>query len=143
MEYVMVPVPEEHLAEVNQFLKWGLVTLPTIEGWDQDAIARFLGELEEPSRSFLLLVAKASAEFTVLTIQDAGEASGRSVHEVLGMVVTLNEAIRAAGGPPIALAIDAQVDSPELGPSGWSLNMVAEVAAAFLDAVGVRRDTTA
>ncbi|MET0903160.1 MAG: hypothetical protein ABWZ52_07965, partial [Acidimicrobiales bacterium] len=112
-----------------------------IEGWDQDAIARFLGELEEPSRALILLSATASAEATLLTIQDAAEAIGRGVHEVLGMVVTLTDAVQAAGGPPLVLAVDTQDGSPDLGPGSWTLNMVVQVAAAFLDAAGVVRDT--
>lgn len=131
----MVPVPEEHAEAVTRYLqKIGQPPTPA-EEWGLDAIGAFLSELDEPSRSLLVLAAEASVGRQVLTVPAAAKAIGCSVNEALGMTVALNDAVLAAGGPWFLLA--AMPISREAAPRSWSLNMADEaVARAVLDAAG-------
>jgi hypothetical protein len=133
MEYVMVPVPEEHVAEVAQYLQWSTAKLPS-DVWDPDAISSFLQGLDQQARLLLLRAAECAEEVTVLTIPDAAEAAGCSEREILGLMMELNARIGAAGGPPFALATAVIDGTTEIGPRAWTLNMPGAVAELFLDA---------
>ena len=135
MEYVMVPVPEEHAEAVNRYLQKVVQPPAPTDGWDRDAIARFWSALDEPARSLLLLVADASVRGVVLTVQSAAEAAGCSANEVLWMTVALNDAVLAAGGPWFLLA--AMPSPAETGQRSWSLKMGAlTVARAVVELAG-------
>ena len=131
----MVPVPEEHLAEVLAYLRWGFSGMPS-EGWDLDAIAQLLRDARRAGRRLLLHTADAAERGVILTIADAATAAGCSEREVLGMLIELNEAVRSAGGPLIVLATAMLHDTTETGPNVWSINMPRDVALFMLNAAG-------
>jgi hypothetical protein len=102
MEYVMVPVPEEHVGDVENFLR--VRTAKAMEtGLDQEAAARLLHELDEHARRVLLDTASAAEEGVVRTIGDAAKAAGCTEREVLGLLVELNSTVASAGGPPLTV----------------------------------------
>jgi hypothetical protein len=130
MEHVMVPVPEEHLAEVKQYLQWNTASVP-MGSWDTDAAAHFVTSLDELAARVLMHAAAAADEVVVLTIPDAAAAAGCTEREILGLVVELNAAARAASGPPFILATALVHGTTETGPQGWTLNMPGDVARLF------------
>jgi hypothetical protein len=132
MEYVMVPVPEEHVAEVEKFLQ--LNTMKTASKvLDHDTAARLLGGLEEHARAFLLQAAEAADERVAFTVGDAAEAAGCTEREVLGLTVELNNAFSDAGGPQLTVV-------PMLH-GARQLIMARDVAELFLAAAGRENDT--
>lgn len=135
MEYVMVPVPQEHAAAVAQFLQWGIVKFPP-GPWDRETTERFLAGLDDRPRAVLLAVAQAAVDGDVIPIGRAAEAGGCSEHEVLGVMMELNDAVSAAGGPTFFLATAVIEGSTETGLPSWSLNMLSDIARPFVEAAG-------
>ena len=139
MEYVMVPVPQEFVAEVTQWLQWNTGTLPP-DAWDDDAIVRFVENLDERARAVLLHVARGSDQVVVMPVTDVAAETGCTPREVIGLVVELNEAARNSGGPGFILATTLLHGQTAAGPESWSVNMPGAVAALLLDATDSGRD---
>jgi hypothetical protein len=138
MEFVMVPVPEELVHGVAQYLQWKAWTATT-GVWDESAVTRLLGDLDEPARALLVHAAESAQETLVLTVRDAAQAAGCSEREVLGITVELNETVRLLGGPPFVLApslLDAQ---SETRPRAWKLDLGDDMAR-LVRAAAERRD---
>jgi hypothetical protein len=132
MEYVMVPVPDNLVTEVEQFMQM-IARSPAGQTLEPDAAAKLLNDLDEPARKLLLQVAKAADEFLPITMHDAAEAAGCSEHELLGRVVELNNLIASRGGPHLTV-IPWMAVQEEGGVPVWPLRMTADVAQAFLAA---------
>ena len=104
MPYVMVPVPEEHVQDVMQFVV-RLASQASVEPWTQDAVAQVFEEIDEPARALLSSVANGVINGKPLTEADASAIIGMNWREVAGMVRELNEvatvpvAPRAGGSP--------------------------------------------
>lgn len=133
MEYVMVPVPEEFVAQVTQYLHWNTGSLPP-DAWPPDAIARLLGDLDEAARRVLLYVAKSAEEVVVVSVHDAAETAGCSDRELLGLIVELNDAVRLSCGLPFAMATSVREGASGTGPQTWAVNMPGDIAKLLLDA---------
>ena len=102
MPYVMVPVPEEHVQDVMQFVV-RLMSQASVEPWNEETIAQLFEEIDEPARALLSAVAKGVISGTPLTEGDAAAVIGMTWREVGGMVRELNDAA-AAGGHPALLS---------------------------------------
>ncbi len=139
MEYVMVPVPEEFVAEVTQYLQWNTGSIPP-DLWDEEGIVRFVDGLDEQARTLLLHAATCASEIVVLPVHDAAVVAGCTDREVVGLVVELNEAVRAVGGPPFVIATALLHEATPTGPDSWSVNMPSPIAELVLDAVGHSHD---
>jgi hypothetical protein len=141
MEYVMVPVPEEHVAEVQKFIAKSIVA-PVQDGSDPGAVTRLIGDLDERTRAVLLFTAKAADEGLDVTVQGASEAIGCSEHEVLGLCTELNVAVADAGGPGLTLVpvLDA---GPVATARPWPLIMNRDVARLLRSVAGSRPDQDA
>ena len=81
MPYVMVPVPEEHVQDVMQFVLREVAKASQLP-WDEESVAQLFGEVDEASRSLLAYAARAITNGTDLL----GGPSGRP------------DAAQAAGG---------------------------------------------
>jgi hypothetical protein len=101
MDYVMVPVPEEFVAEVEQYVR---VTSAKRQGTlDPQVAQRLLSSFDAPTRTLLLSAAAAAAEGSGFALRDAAAAAGCTEHEVLGRSVVINNAVVAEGGPPFTV----------------------------------------
>jgi hypothetical protein len=102
-EYVMVPVPEELVDQVQRHLQW------TIEGSrsgpdDAGAVKRLLAYANETERSLLLFVAEETLSGNNhLALEDVAAAIECSDHEALGMTVDLTSQCMRFGGPGYAI----------------------------------------
>jgi hypothetical protein len=128
MEYVMVPVPEELAAEVEVFVRQTSVKAAA-DTLDEDDAACLLRDLDDRSRAFLLQAARAADERAPLTVGDAAGALGCSSHEIVGILVELNNTILTAGGPHLTLLPIFRGES-----ESWPLTMVRNLAQLFLAA---------
>jgi hypothetical protein len=137
MTYVMVPVPDDMVAEVRQFLRWGLAG-PLLGDLDDDAAARFFASLDDEARRFLLVVADAALDSRVLPVAAAAAATGCSEREALGLMAELNTEVQHFGKLPLGLV------SRELGEASegsedeppYLFTMRADVAAIVVNASG-------
>jgi hypothetical protein len=103
MPYVMMPVPEEHVEAVMNFVLRAIARA-AIDPWDEESVGRVFLEVDEAARSLLSFVARAAADGSDL---DAGEAARKiqlTVREVLGIMNELNATNREANRPPLITA---------------------------------------
>ncbi len=113
MPYVMMPVPEEHVEEVMQFILRAIAKA-SIEPWDTESVNTLYNEVDEATRSLLAFVARASAEGTELADADAARRIQMTVRETAGIMNELNTLTRETNRPPL---INVRVAS-ERQPNG-------------------------
>src|SRR3954454_8446572 len=90
MDYVMVPVPEEHVVDVMTHIA-RLVARASVVPWTDDAVAELFDEVDEACRSVLSLVARNTVADKDLSDEDAADALELNVREVRAIVRDVNE----------------------------------------------------
>jgi hypothetical protein len=100
MPYVMVPVPEEHVQDVMQFILRE-VARASLEPWDGESISQLFQEVDEASRSLLAYTARASMSGTDITESQAADMMQLRQREVAGIVRELNERATKANRPTL------------------------------------------
>jgi len=134
MPYVMVPVPEEHVQEVMQFMLRTL-TRASQEEWDQENITRIFSEVDEISKTLLTHLARATMTGEEVFEASAAKAVQLSNRETTAIVRELNEVSREENRPSLI----ARRASVEVLPNGRSTERFAivveeEVAPLILEA---------
>jgi hypothetical protein len=100
MPYVMVPVPEEHVYDVMQFVV-RLTAQASVEPWTEEAIRELFEQIDEPSRALLSAVAKGVLGGNPLSEGDVGAVIGMTWREVMGMVRELNDTAASQDRPAL------------------------------------------
>jgi hypothetical protein len=100
MPYVMVPVPEEHVQDVMQFVV-RLSSQASVEPWNEETIAQLFEDIDEPARALLSAVAKGVIGGNPLSEADAAAIIGMTWREVAGIVRELNDVAAAASHPAL------------------------------------------
>ncbi len=98
MPYVMMPVPEEHVEEVMQFILRAIARA-AIQPWDTESIGQVYDDVDEATRSLLAFVARASSEGGELDSIDAARKLQLTPREVAGIMNELNSMTRDAERP--------------------------------------------
>jgi hypothetical protein len=98
MPYVMMPVPEEHVEAVMQFVL-RTMSRAAQEAWDTDSVTQLFDEVDEASRSLLAFVARASLEGVDLADAEAARKLQLTVRETSGIMNELNASTREANRP--------------------------------------------
>ena len=96
--WVSVPVPEEHVQEVMEFVI-RTIARASIEDWDDETIEALFARVDEASRSLLSVVARAATTGKELTEQQAADFIELTVRETFGIVREINDAARSGAGP--------------------------------------------
>lgn len=102
MSYVMVPVPEDRVADVMQYVV-RLMAQASLEDWTEASITQLFDDIDEPSRALLSTVASASLAGERLTEPDARARVELSWRETMGLVRELNDIAREENHPPLVL----------------------------------------
>lgn len=103
MEYVMVPVPEEHVVDVMLHVS-RLVARASVVPWTDEAVAELFDEVDEASRSVLSLVARSTAAGKEVSDEDAADALELNVREIRAITRDVSEvAQRSKHEPMLAL----------------------------------------
>lgn len=108
MDYVMVPVPEEHVVDVMQHVA-RLVARASVVPWDDEAIAAVFDEVDEPSRSVLSLVARSTSANKDLPDEEAATSLELNVREIKAIVRDLQEVSAREKREPIVGLREATV----------------------------------
>jgi dsDNA-specific endonuclease/ATPase MutS2 len=108
MDYVMVPVPEEHVVDVMQHVA-RLVARASVIPWDDDAVKELFDEIDEASRSLLALTARSTSAGKDLTDEDAAKALELNLREIRAIVRDLQEGTQREKREPIVALRDATV----------------------------------
>jgi hypothetical protein len=98
MPYVMMPVPEEHVEEVMQFILRALAKA-AIQPWDQESVTRVFGEVDEATRSLLAFVARAAVDGGELDAAEAARKLQLTIRETIGIMTEMNGVTRDADRP--------------------------------------------
>jgi hypothetical protein len=93
--YVMVPVPEEHVEAVMQFILRA-VAQASLEEWDAESLEKLWGDLDEVARSLLSYTARAASAGNELDIADAAQQMQVNQREVMAIVNELANLARSA-----------------------------------------------
>ena len=104
VEYVMVPVPEEHAEAVMNYLRWNVGKPPPIP-FDEASIARMYDLADDLSRALLSVVSSATVTDRELTVAEASDMIGCSDRETVGLTVELNHLTQVEGGPPFVVML--------------------------------------
>jgi hypothetical protein len=102
MPYVMVPVPEEHVQDVMQFILRE-VAKASLEPWDDGSISDLFRDTDEASRSLLAYTARASLAGKDVTEGQVANMMQLRQREVAGIVRELNERAVKAARPALLL----------------------------------------
>jgi hypothetical protein len=102
MPYVMVPVPEEHVQDVMQFVLRE-VAKASQEPWDEGSVSELFQEVDEAGRSLLAYTARASMSGTDITEPKAAEMMQLRQREVSGLVRDLNERAAKTNHPALVI----------------------------------------
>jgi hypothetical protein len=100
MPYVMVPVPEEHVQDVMQFVLRE-VARASLEPWDGDAVSTLFHDVDEEGRSLLAYAARAVVSGKELSEADAAALLQLRPREMAGLVRDINERAAQANRPSI------------------------------------------
>ena len=100
MPYVMVPVPEEHVQDVMQFVLREAAKA-SLEPWDEESVSQIFHDVDEESRSLLAYAARA-----VITGKELSEAAAADLlqlrqREMAGIMRDLNDRATKANRPAL------------------------------------------
>jgi hypothetical protein len=100
MPYVMVPVPEEHVVDVMQYVT-RLIVEASREEWDPDAVEELFLEADEGARSLLSVVASAALSGKELAAGDAVKKLELRMRDLAELLAPLEAAARQANRRPL------------------------------------------
>jgi len=103
MGYVMMPVPEEHVEAVMQFVLRAMAKA-SLTPWDHESLGTVWEEIDEPTRSLLAFVGRAAVEDIELSDAEAAARIQLSVREVIGMMNELSTLTSEANRPALLSA---------------------------------------
>lgn len=102
MGYVMVPVPEEHVQEAMAMIL-RITSRASLEPWDQESISSLFHSVDEPSRSVISAVSRATTAKGAVFDADAAASIEMTTREVLGICRELSEVVHDLNRPPLIL----------------------------------------
>jgi hypothetical protein len=102
MPYVMVPVPEEHVQDVMQFVLRE-VAKASLEPWDEESVSNLFHEVDEEGRSLLAYAARAVVSGKDLSEADAADLLQLRPREMAGLVRDINERAAQANRPNLVM----------------------------------------
>jgi hypothetical protein len=100
MPYVMVPVPEEHVEDVMQFILRAIARASIVD-WDAESFGRLFEAVDEPSRALLSFTARAVLAGEQLYEDEAVRAIQLTAREIHSIARELNEQAREENHPPL------------------------------------------
>jgi hypothetical protein len=100
MDYVMVPVPQEHVVDVMQHVA-RLVARASVQPWDDEELGRAFDEVDEACRALLSFVARNVVAGKDVSDEDAAKTLELNVREVRAIVRDLREVADRGKHEPI------------------------------------------
>lgn len=122
MPYVMVPVPEEHVEDVMNFMLKAMARASQ-EDWDQAQVTEVFAQVDELSKALLSHVAKATLDEREVYETEAAAAVQLSQRETSAIVRELNELARELNRP----AMIFRRPTVEVLPNGRTIDRFAIV----------------
>jgi hypothetical protein len=98
-----VPVPEEHVQDVMQFILREMAQASLV-AWDEESVTALFHEIDEANRSLLAYVARATLSGADITEPQAAEMMQLRQREVAGLLRELNDHAAKANRPALVIA---------------------------------------
>jgi len=111
MEYVMVPVPEDHVVDVMQYIA-RLVSRASVMPWTKESLGDYFDEIEEVGRALLSFVARNVVAGKEVSDEDAAEALELSLREIREIMRETNDGAYRNKFEPLMSPRDAAVVLP-------------------------------
>jgi len=108
MEYVMVPVPDEFVVDVMQYVA-RLVARASVVPWTKEAIEEFFDDLDETSKALLSFVARHIVAGKDVGYDEATEALELSQREIRAITAEINVAAQRNKYAPLVAARETTV----------------------------------
>jgi hypothetical protein len=108
MDYVMVPVPEEHVVDVMMHIA-RLVARASVVPWTDDAVTELFDDVDEACRSVLSLVARATMAEKDVSDEEAATTLELNVREVRAITTDINAAAQQGKREPLVGLRDTSV----------------------------------
>jgi len=108
MEYVMVPVPDEFVVDVMQYVA-RLVARASVSPWTKEAMEEFFDELEETNKALLSFVARHTVAGKDVGYDEAMEALELSQREIRAITGEINVAAQSHKYAPVVTARETSV----------------------------------
>lgn len=102
MGFVMVPVPEEHVEEAMAMIL-RISARARLQEWEQGPFSDLFHSLDEPSKSVLSIVARATIAKNAIDDVAVAEGIELTRREVLGITREINEQANGLGFPPVVV----------------------------------------
>jgi hypothetical protein len=127
----MVPVPEELVEQVQQYLAWGAEHQQALAkpSWDKPAIEQLYRLADPAGRRLLASVAAAVCNGGQVTVAEAARTVGVNEREIVGLCVELNYLVPENGQLRAVLLVGGVPPGEELVAGGAKLLMDPRVAA--------------
>lgn len=133
MGYVMVPVPEEHAAELQQELM-KLALRDSIAAWTEESLAGLVDQLDGGDRALLQELLRSPRSGNHRALGSVAEAMGADDAVVMDTANAINAICSRKGWPPLLLAGNKAV--PGGGPPLRTLYLVSGAAAGLDRLIG-------
>jgi hypothetical protein len=111
MPYVMVPVPEEHVVDVMQYVT-RLVARGSRAPWDQESIEELFSAADEPVRSLLSVVASAALADRTITGADAIQSIELKQRDLIELIASVEEMAKERSRRPLFIMEKAEQEAP-------------------------------
>jgi hypothetical protein len=111
MEYVMVPVPEDHVVDVMQYIA-RLVTRAAVVPWNKESVSDHFDEIEEVGRALLSFVARSTVAGKDVTEEDAASELEMSTREIREIAREINVGAQRKGFEPMFALREASIVLP-------------------------------
>jgi len=108
MEYVMVPVPDEFVVDVMQYVA-RLVARASVVPWNKEAVEDFFEGVEETNKALLSLIARYTVADKPVGYDEATEALELSEREVREIAREINTVAQQRGFEPLFATQEASV----------------------------------
>jgi hypothetical protein len=108
MEFVMVPVPDEFVVDVMQYVS-RLIARSSLVPWTKEGIEEFFDSVEETSKSLLSLVARYTVADKEVGYDEATDALELSQREIREIVREINADAQAKRFEPLVATQEASV----------------------------------
>lgn len=111
MSFVMVPVPEDRVADVMQYVV-RLMAQAAMEEWDGESVSELFASIDEPSRALLSAVAVSVLDGDPPSLENVAAQIEMSVRETMGILREVNELARDDSHPPVLVPRSAKETLP-------------------------------
>lgn len=133
MQFVMVPVPEDHVVDVMQYVA-RLVARASIKPWEPEDVDELFRLSDEVSRSLLSLVARAAVADKEITEEQVAKQLELNMRDIRAVMSEISDRARDGNREPVVASRETSVVLPNNRTVQRRIVVMAEPVARMLRA---------